>query len=349
MQAAEVSNLYTAQVPWNQDASNGRAAAYRNALAEVLIRVTGRESAARDPELLGLFERPSDIVSGYRPGPDDTLWVSFDGREIQARLRAANQRVWGDERPLSVVWLVLDRGRGNRDIVAASDRGGSGDSARSANPGDYLRERLEAAARRRGLPLVFPLMDATEQNEISAADIRGDFVQPVMAASQRYGASSILLGTASTRSADLINWTWYFGGERREFQTSVEGAAERMATSMADLLAISDPGDVLRVRLEISNMGSVAAYGSALRYLGGLPQVQAVDVLSFDNGLTEMEVQAIGSVAQLKRAIAGSGLLAEIESSTFSDSRSDDRIASPADASFFGFQDPRFLRFRYTR
>ena len=66
-----------------------------------------------DPEMVELlFPNPSAYIVQFRPGEDDTLWVSFDGDAIERVLRQAGQTVWGSDRPLTLVWLAVDWGQG---------------------------------------------------------------------------------------------------------------------------------------------------------------------------------------------------------------------------------------------
>ncbi len=112
--AVEVTSLYTAQVPLDQEQDDPRAHAEEMALAHVLLRVAGSELVS-DAELFqALFPRPGDYVVQYRSGPDDTLFVSFDGDAVEDVLRAAGKTVWGSDRPLTLVWLAVDWGHGER-------------------------------------------------------------------------------------------------------------------------------------------------------------------------------------------------------------------------------------------
>ena len=120
--AVEVASLYTAQVPIDPEQDNPRAAAYEMALADVILRVSGSE-LANDPEMIELlFPDPSAYIMQFRPGEDDTLWVSFDGEAVERVLRQAGQTVWGSDRPLTLVWLAVDWGQGRREIIAADDQ-----------------------------------------------------------------------------------------------------------------------------------------------------------------------------------------------------------------------------------
>jgi hypothetical protein len=107
--AIEMTSLYTAEVPLDPEEDDPRAAAYKVALAEILLRVSGSGVGA-DPEMFELlFPNPQSYVVQFRPGPDDTLWVSFDGEAVEDVLRRNGQMVWGSDRPLTLVWLAVAR------------------------------------------------------------------------------------------------------------------------------------------------------------------------------------------------------------------------------------------------
>ncbi|HSG58306.1 MAG TPA: DUF2066 domain-containing protein, partial [Woeseiaceae bacterium] len=74
--AVEVATLYTAQVALDEEQDDPRAAAYREALETVLLRVSGSELAA-DQELIDLlFPDPASYIVQFRPGAEETLGVS---------------------------------------------------------------------------------------------------------------------------------------------------------------------------------------------------------------------------------------------------------------------------------
>ena len=115
--AVEVTSLYSAEVPLDSSARDPRPVAYRDALEAVLLRVSGSD-LANDPERVDLlFPNPASYVVQFQPGEEDTLWVTFDGNAIEEVLRSNGQTVWGRERPLTLVWLAVDWGQGEREIV----------------------------------------------------------------------------------------------------------------------------------------------------------------------------------------------------------------------------------------
>jgi hypothetical protein len=188
--AVEMASLYTAQVPLDPKENNPRAIAYEQALKQVLVRVSSSEVSA-DPEMFELlFPSPAAYVVQFRPGPEETLFVSFDGEALESMLRRSGQTVWGSERPLTVIWLAVNWGQGEREIIAADDPEDMGDEARSVDRNRLLRERVLEVAERRGLPVVFPLLDTEDLQNVAFSDIWGGFDDQLLEASKRYQATS---------------------------------------------------------------------------------------------------------------------------------------------------------------
>ncbi len=65
--AATFENLYTVNVPIDASASDERAAAYRDAMAKLLTRVTGRRDAGSNPALEPLVSSAGRFVDAYAP------------------------------------------------------------------------------------------------------------------------------------------------------------------------------------------------------------------------------------------------------------------------------------------
>ncbi|MEM8983165.1 MAG: DUF2066 domain-containing protein [Pseudomonadota bacterium] len=296
--AIEVSGLYTIDVDYPENTASARRSAFQEALRLVIGRLTDR-STADATAIAAVVEQAEQWVTGYRDGGNNRLWVSFNGRTLSAALRSAGVPVWGSDRPLTIVWLAVDRGGGERAILSASDRFADGARARRADPADYLRERLEKAATDRGLPLVLPLMDGEDQQRIAFADVWGDFADVMRVASERYGAVSVLSGRVRTDQADSIRWVWRFSGNEVRFSGDVETALARLGRDMAATLSVADPNDVRRMSLAVNEVRDVATFGQLLRFLERQPLVQSVDVLAMDNAMASLELSYIGGEAQV--------------------------------------------------
>ena len=83
--AIEVPTLYTAEVPLDEEADDPRGEAYKAALVEVLLRVSGSELALDEEMVSLLFPNPGVFVTQFRPGEDESLWITLDGEAIRSR------------------------------------------------------------------------------------------------------------------------------------------------------------------------------------------------------------------------------------------------------------------------
>ena len=200
--AARVTDLYAASGVLPAESESPLTDAFNEALGKVLVKVTGRRDAAAPDYLVTLFPDPAQLVQQYRREDRETIWAQFDRNAIKRVLDGAGQPVWGADRPVILVWLALDAGRGRRSILRA-------ESAADALPIrtdealtfdmeqlDEVRIVIVEAAEARGMPVLLPLVDAEDLSRLSFAELWGDFGDPVMAASARYGADAVLIGRA---------------------------------------------------------------------------------------------------------------------------------------------------------
>jgi uncharacterized protein len=312
--AAEVPSLYTAQVPFDKSADDGREVAYRAALDVVLLKVSGSDLAG-DPEKVELlFPDPATYVVQFRPGEQDTLWVSFDGRAIERTLRQAGQTVWGGDRPLTIVWLAVDWGQGQREIIGSDDQDRSGDASRSIDRNRLLRERVLDITDRRGLPVVFPLLDVADLQQVSFSDIWGGFDDAVLEASKRYDANSILIGRVRVNSHQPDNWRYYLGGQERALTGEPEYVIGQVADILADEFAIRGNARVEAVDLTIGGIESVDAYGAVQSMLAHINVVDSFAIVEVSGDTIRYRVEATGGAPSLGRALRFNGLTEQNDS-----------------------------------
>ena len=309
--AVELASLYTAQVPLDQTQNDPQTTAYETALAQVILRVSG-PGLVQDVDLFeALFPSASAYVLQYRPGPDDTIFVSFDGDAIERALREAGQTVWGSDRPLTLVWLAVDWGRGEREIIGASDVERSADEARSINRTRLLRQRLLNFAESRGLPIAFPLLDSEDLVNVSFSDIWGGFDTRVTDASQRYNVDSVLIGRVRADSVQRNRWTYFFGDDRRAWTGEPEIAIMRISDLLAAEFGIGGDAPLRTVQLNISGVNSVDMYGGIQNVLASMNIIETFAITSVDGDLISFRVSAHGGVERLARALRLEGLIEE--------------------------------------
>ena len=307
--ALEMDTLYTVQVPFDSAVPDSQNAAYAQALGAVLIRVTGNEAAAESEDVLGLFPTPAQYVLQYQRGENDSLVVSFDGPAIEALLRRAGQPVWGNDRPLTIVWLAVDWGLGEREIVGADDIDATPGATRSIDRDRLLRERVLASAERRGIPVLFPLLDTEDLKSVSFSDIWGGFDDAPLAASRRYGTSSVLIGRVRGGEQFRNRWSYYSGGQRLAWTGGPETAVNLLADTLAEQFAYAGDAPVENVVLTISGVDSVSAYGTVQRFLAELSVIDDYKIDTVAGGEIRFQVKVQGGTERLASALEFSGIL----------------------------------------
>jgi len=336
--AVEVTSLYTAEVPYDARSSDGRSDAYRLALREVIERVTNAGQGNVD-SIVSRFPNPAQYVMQFRPGDNDTLIVSLDGDAIERILRQTGETVWSRDRPLTLVWLAVDWGGGEREIIGndASDRGS--EEGGSIDRNRQLRERIRETAGRRGLPLVFPLLDSQDLGEIEFSDVWGGFDERLREASRRYQANSILIGRIRADSAQQNRWTWFLGEERRELRGEPEAVLGQVGNAMAAKYSYDGNKALESVFLTISGIDSVAAYGRVQRFLENLSAIDDLRLESAQSDRLIYDIRIRGGEQRLIEMLQTSRVL-EPFSTSFGGNRSD---RSRRDSNSAGPpRDPRF-------
>ena len=307
--AVEVATLYTAQVALDEEQDNARQEAYKAALSEVLLRVSGTQLSS-DPEMIELlFPSPASYVVQFRPGEDETLWVTFDGEAIEAVLRQSGQTVWGSERPVTLIWLAVDWGQGDREIIAAGDPDQSRDAGRSIDRNRLLRQRVLDMAERRGLPVLFPLMDTVDQQNVTFSDIWGGFDEQLLVASERYEADSVLVGRIRPDSNQRNRWNYYFAQDERIWNGEPELVLGLVADQLADEFAIRGDAPLEYVDLNVSGIDSVEAYGEIQNMLAATNLIESFTISEIVGDRIRFRVEAVGGLDRLRRALRFNGLI----------------------------------------
>ncbi len=329
--AIEVESLYQAEVPLEPSDPDARQVAYERALEQVLVRVTGSEGAAFSPELKALFPNPARFVLQFRPGEGDTLWVSFDGAAIERVLRARGLPVWGKDRPLTVVWLAVDWGQGDRELLAAAPPYVQPSIDLRAARRSELRERIERVAAARGIPVVFPDLDNEVSTDVSFVDVWGGFHERLKEASRRYGASSVLVGRLRTDVAQRNRWSYYFGGNERQWSGDPEETVHLLADTLAGEFAFVGDAPLEDVMLTVTNVNSVRDYAAVQKLIGGLQLIKEYRLDAVNGDRVRYAVRINGGRQRLASALDFDGRL--------------ERYASPEDG--FGTGEPGGLSYAY--
>ncbi len=313
LSAAIVEDLYTVTVTRSLELAPGQvprteADEIRFAMAQLLPRVTGRLDAALEPALADLLQNAEAFVERRGLLDRQTLLVTFDERAIEAALIARNQPIWGPERPLTLLWLAIDAGQGERGILSA------GEAFSDMSP-EFLelqanfRQELTTVAEERGLPLSLPLMDLQDMSALSFIDIWGGFTQQVSQASLRYGVDAVLSGRARVTSFGVdVQWMLLKDGS----QLVLNGGSMRDGLDrVADFYAaeFSTLGGIRSTLITVLGVETLDDYGRVMRYLESLSMLESVGTEEFVDGALSIRVRARGRTAVLERVLGLSTIL----------------------------------------
>ena len=332
--AAPVQGLYEAEVPVSDQSEAARAPALRAALAQVLVKVSGLPAAAKAPGLAAVLKVPARRVQQYRyesaapepvapdavageqsappPAPQLMLWARFDPAALDRALTDAGLPIWKNDRPLVLVWAAVQNG-GQR-MLAGPD----------LMPDLY--DQLRRQAQRRGIPLLFPLLDLQDVAHLQPGEVWAGFQEPIMEASQRYHPAAVLTARLLPDAAGWsAHWTLYLQGRASGWDTKAPGLQEVVAggiDGVADALAArfalaGDVGADQSLVLEVAGVDSIEQYATAQRYLAGLTPVTNIAPVAIDPSGVSFALRIRGSAQDLQQAIGvGSALVPEGSAAT---------------------------------
>jgi len=323
--AARITDLYSARVPAAENSPRSQSETFDIALEQVLVKVTGQRGIMVDPVVMNRFTAAESYVQQHRMNPDGSTWVQFDQVALRRSLDSVGQPVWGEERPVTLAWMVLDYGSGTRDILAAESdverkRGlfevqqqtGNGDPERQA----AVREMLTTTSAERALPLVLPLVDSEELDIVSIADVWGGFTESLVLASQRYGVDAILVGRVRVSFIETaqVRWILMLGDERFEWEGDIASGPDRLADFFAARFATS--GSAMgRMQLRVDGVGTLEDYGRLNRYMSSLDVIEDYSVDRVADRTVILSLLVRGDADRLMRSIALRRILQPVDSS----------------------------------
>ncbi|MGH8561716.1 MAG: DUF2066 domain-containing protein [Nevskiales bacterium] len=319
-------NLYEGEVLIDPQNPSAREVLMRQALGQVLVRITGdREITKRKvgiellklaPRLVQQYDydrRPAPPVKGApstastpsaMPAPEIKVFrARFDARVLDAQLRERGLPVWGRERPVTQVWLGVQE-EGSRWLLTESIAAVDAPS-------------LLQAALGRGVPLALPL--AASASELQ--DVMQGATGNLVASARSSGHKRLLIGRITQKGAQW-NGSWTLLDSNGQAQDKWQGTAanreeafafgiDQMANAYAARYAVR--GGVVTasgaVRLQVSGVESAADYARVSKYLAGLSIVTGVELVEMADGRASYDLRLRGDRVNMQQAIALSSLL----------------------------------------
>jgi len=297
-QAARFDNLHTVVVKADLTAEDPLEVGTQAAMAELLVRLTGRRGVQNDPVVFPVLESASRFVEQWGYQTADEMVLTFDALAVESELRRLNLPLWGAERPLTLMWVVYDTGNGRRQLLGPAPTEEAGITDRLA----FLRESIEDTAAERGLPTLLPVLDEEDQAALSAADVWAGSNDRIEAASRRYGADAILIGRIrSAGGANAARWSLLTGDNFRERRGTVRDGIDWLADTYAQQFVVS--GSIQRRKILVSEVNSFDDYGRVLAFMEKQSLIESVSVDEVIDDAILLSVRVRGDARVLQRAM----------------------------------------------
>ncbi|MGQ0656512.1 MAG: DUF2066 domain-containing protein [Chromatiales bacterium] len=312
--AATVTGLNEALVPVADRTDKARAEATKEALREVLIKLTGDRNAIRG-ETEALIRDAGNYVLQYQyrdlPAQEDggrprtALWVQFDEAALTNALAATGVAPWGSDRPSLLLWLLSEQGDSG-SLTGSEEQSALGESARFH-------------ASRRGIPLVLPLLDLDDTARIAPSDVKRDNVERIRDASARYATRAT--ATAVLTDAPEGGWrgrftlqfgerssTWLAQGETPD--AALGQGMDQFADALAAGAVTARPaGSRESVKLQVEGIETAQQFAQVEEYLRTLSPVESVAVQRLERGRVTFGVVSRGGLPTLRDTVARGGVL----------------------------------------
>lgn len=338
VEAVEVKGLYQASIAINSQNSSDRASALKKALAAVMLKVGGEKSVLDNAVIKKSLRNYRLYLSQYRyqqktlqvadkQGNQKQLFLlaSFNEEKINQLFQQANLPLWGSLRPQVLLWLVDEQGLSRR-IMSNS----------SVSNLPFMVNEFSA---QRGLPIMMPLMDLTDADQIKVSDVWGRFQQPIKEASMRYLAEAIVVMRISNTSLvsqeynnhevvdtegcgllceqpqpdkqnyvldwSLLDWSTIKG--QQKFSQQYKGSTPQLLLQQG----LSDITELIYQRyalsttsqndfvIEVANVDSLVTYVEVFDFLSDLSSVKSVTLLSAKADARRFNLQLFGSADAL--------------------------------------------------
>ena len=281
--SVEIKNIYQGKATIENQGQRNEA--IRNALQGVLSKLLSNQARsdaevietilAKSPQYIQQyrFENPHSIETTKKGNSTQLLIVDFNPFALNAALESHGFYVWGAARPEILLWLVVEEKRKRKLFVADA----------MLELGTVIRNAVE----KKGLSLLFPLMDLTDRRQLTVNDIWIGFDDRIRQASERYGVDHVLAGRLLEKTENKWNVDWKFLEQNQvdEWQAKSVSLDQAVQTGIDRVFERMIPSDVSRgldavastVEIKISGITNLSDAQQAENHLKSLSSVDSVE------------------------------------------------------------------------
>jgi hypothetical protein len=214
--AVKVTHLYHADLPVSSQSDDERALAVQQGFSQLLIKLTGNPDIEKNPTIKAAIKRADYYVQEFSYSAPTTnsstyfIHLVFEPHDVNRLLRKAGITFWGERRPLILVWLVANNSSHVPEIISNETPGSILDAMK--NQGDKF-----------GLPLIFPLMDMVDMEQVSPEEVDAGMLPVLRQAGKRYSPNAYLIGKIETK-ADGCDSQWQLIINKNQWAWSISNS-----------------------------------------------------------------------------------------------------------------------------
>jgi hypothetical protein len=312
--AEEVFGLYSGQISVADQTEKSRKSGVRDALAQVLVKLTGNSNIMQVPGIQEAVTNTDNYVAGVgykslpaEPGelPKTQLQVSFSRQAIDHLIRWAKLPILPSDRPELLVWIVRDDPLSGRQFVSSQTL-------------PEFTQQFDGLMQQRGMPYRLPDFNLEDQLALSVNQAWGLQEQAIDIASQRYAADGWALLRFFTTATGEARGAWMYRVAGRRGFNDVRAASSELFVPLAvnDLIdsfsaqfTYVPQTDTSQLVVQINQVDSYKDYQAVLSQLQKLELVQSLNVFAVKGDRLFLTLDIEGGVDLLESALARSGSL----------------------------------------
>lgn len=295
---------------------NNKNKAMRSLMRDVLVKVAGERKLLSDASVSKALRQTQKYVKQFQyTRTSDGLQISVDFQPslIDQLIRSSGFSVWSGRRPVTLFWVAEQPRLGSRAKYLLAD----GKFPMQVN-------LISEIAQQRGIPVLFPMMDLTDQQNISVNDVWGKFDSIVAKASERYLVEQLV---SARLFPELINsnqvwrvqWRVIANGlaTNGDFSHKEKSVAiAHMVDNIADVSAQAHNKSYLDLvdlqqdqQVSVDGIGSMTDYIAVLTLLRDTAFTRSLRLISFDKGVANFVISLGASPPDFTRELELDGRL----------------------------------------
>ena len=307
--AEPVQDVTTVVVPVADQSETTRAAAMATALIEVLPRLG---SVAAEAQLAAMADLQNYVIQyqyRIRPGLGLSLVVEFNQQSLADLLQRQGGVVWGEERPLTYLWVAYLAADGTRGVIHSNSANEVTDS--------LALKAVKTVGQRYAMPLRWP--EQAEDAVSAYPDIVVNLHDVLLTKAQQPGVSGVVIAYLHEPIAG--QWegrcTLVRNGMSQPWSTTGDSLSQTIDFGLRSLRDIY-LSDVVKqplapeprsLNLVVRGVVSLPAYVSVLRKLESHKEITQIQVLGMEGDRLVLRITVQAEPTALRQLLTTDRLL----------------------------------------